>query len=137
VRRAAAAGLLLAVAACSPAPPPAAPTAEAPAADPPETAIADDPAAATADDEPGAAWERRLGNLPPDAAGVIRRLEACVHFAGEDIAARDPADRAAAEATIARLQCDAVAADADTVRQVYGDRPDVMEALALAERGLR
>jgi len=131
------AAALLLLAACTPAP-----EAPAPAATPPapaaDTATAPAPDAAPPPvEDPATAWNRRLGNLPPDAAAVIGRVEACNHFAGEDIAAREEADRKQAEATIAGLQCATVEADANAVRAMYGDRPDVMEALDMANRGIR
>ena len=131
------AAALLLLAACTPAP-----EAPAPAATPPapaaDTATAPAPDAAPPPvEDPATAWDRRLGNLPPDAADVIGRVEACNHFAGEDIAAREEADRKQAEATIAGLQCATVEADANAVRATYGDRPDVMEALDMANRGIR
>ena len=130
------AAALLLLAACTPAP-----EAPAPAATPPapaaDTATAPAPDAAPPPvEDPATAWDRRLGNLPPDAADVIGRVEACNHFAGEDIAAREEADRKQAEA-IAGLHCATVEADANAVRAMYGDRPDVMEALDMANRGIR
>jgi hypothetical protein len=134
VRRLALVVLLLA--GCTPAPPPPESTAE-PAAAPAVAAPAEAAASTPPPVDPGTAWENRLGNLPPDAAEVIGRVEACNHFAGEDLAARVGADRDETEATMARLRCDTVDADAVAVRAMYGDRPDVIEALDMATDGGR
>ena len=129
-------GLLLA-AACTPAADAPAPAVEAAPAQ--DAAIADAPAPpppAPPVADPGTEWERRLGNLPPDAADVIGRVEACNHFAGEFNGDRSERDREVA-ATMEELSCATVEADATAVRALYGDRPDVMEALVMAERGIR
>ena len=128
---------LLLVAACTPASDAPAPAVDA--APPPDAAIVDaptppPPAAPVVD--PGTEWERRLGNLPPDAADVIGRVEACNHFAGEFNGDRFERDREVT-ATMDELRCATVEADATAVRAMYGDRPDVMEALDMASRGLR
>jgi len=129
-------GLLLA-AACTPAADAPAPAVEAAPAQ--DAAIADAPAPpppAPPVADPGTEWERRLGNLPPDAADVIGRVEACNHFAGEFNGDRSERDREVA-ARMEELRCARVEADATAVRAMYGDRPDVMEALDMANRGLR
>jgi hypothetical protein len=135
VRWLAAALALLLVVACSPEPAPA-PTAEiatpAPDAAPPPADAAPTPPPAV---DPATAWENRLGNLPPDAAAVIRRVEACNHFSGEVSGDGSGRDRAVA-AKMVELHCDAIESDTVALRAMYGDRPDVMEALDMAIEGV-
>lgn len=136
MRLATGAVMLLLASACSRAPDAPAPAADAPVATPDSArapaAVPPPPPAADA----GTAWDRRLGNLPPDAAAVIERVAACNHFAGEFNGDRSERDREVA-ASIERLRCATIEDEAAAVRDLYGDRPDVMEALDLADRGLR
>lgn len=124
---------LLVLAACKPAQEPAAPVVEAP---PPAPVAAEAPPPPAPDADPRAAWDNRLGNLPPDAAAVIGRVDACTHFSGEFNGDRSERDREVA-AKMTELRCDTVDADATAVRAMYGDRPDVMEALDMATEGTR
>ncbi|MGH8028925.1 MAG: hypothetical protein ACREO3_03220 [Arenimonas sp.] len=127
--------ILLLVVGCTPAPAPE-PAANVAAPAPDATpAVPAAPAALPADD-PAAAWERRLGNLPPDTAAVIGRVDACTHFSGEfngDGSARDRE----VSARMDELHCATIEQEAVALRQSYGDRPDVMEALDMATDGAR
>jgi hypothetical protein len=120
------------VAGCKPSPeaPAPAPTTDAPA--PPVVAEPTPPPAI----DPAIAWENRLGNLPPDAASVVERVAACTHFSGEINGDRSERDREVA-AKMAGLHCDTIEQAAATLREQYGDRPDVIEALDMATDGAR
>ena len=121
-------GLLLA-AACTPAADAPAPAVEAAPAQ--DAAIADAPAPpppAPPVADPGTEWERRLGNLPPDAADVIGRVEACNHFAGEFNGDRSERDREVTEA-MDRLRCGVLKDDAAAIRQKYPADQAVQAAL--------
>jgi hypothetical protein len=113
------------------------PTPEAPAPEP----AADAPAPAPIVPEvappaidPAVAWDNRLGNLPPDAASVIERVAACTHFSGEFNGDRSERDREVA-AKMTELHCDTIERESATLREMYGDRPDVIEALTMASDG--
>ena len=134
MRRLAWAAMVLLVMGCKPAP-------QAPAAvDAPAPTVQEPPPAPDAApvpvEDPATAWENRLGNLPPDAAGVIRRVEACTHFSGEFNGDGSARDREVA-ATMDELHCATIEDDAAALRESHGDRPDVMEALDMATEGLR
>jgi hypothetical protein len=124
---------VLLVAGCTPDAPAPAPAADAPAP-PPAVAVEAPPAPAAVD--PALAWENRLGNLPPDVAAVVERIATCTHFSGEINGDQSERDREVA-ATMAELHCDTAEQDAATLREQYGDRPDVLEALAMALDGSR
>jgi hypothetical protein len=134
VRRLACVAVMLLAAGCKPAPEaPAAVAAPAPPVQeaPPAPAVASTPV-----EDPAIAWENRLGNLPPDTASIIRRVEACTHFSGEFNGDRSERDREVA-AKMDELHCASVEADVAFLRDQYGDRPDVIEALDMAVEGTR
>ena len=118
---------------CKPAPQAPGPetTADAPLPPPPVAAPAT-PAAI----DPAVDWENRLGNLPPDAAAVIERVAACTHFSGEFNGDQSERDREVA-AKMRELRCDTIDHASATLREQYGDRPDVVEALGMATDGAR
>jgi hypothetical protein len=124
--------LAILVVGCTPAPETPAPPApvDVPAAAPVPAA---EPPAKVA---PAVAWENRLGNLPPDAAAVIDRVDSCTHFSGEFNGDRSERDREVA-AKLAELHCDTIEQEAANLRELYADRPDVLEALAMATEGAR
>ena len=134
MKRAALALAVLLVVGCTPAPEAPAPETTADAPLPPPPAV---PEPATPDAiDPAIAWENRLGNLPPDAAAVVERVAACTHFSGEFNGDRSERDREVA-AKMDELHCDTVEQASATLREQYGDRPDVLEALAMATDGVR
>lgn len=135
MRRAGCAVLLALVAACSPAPAPP-PDADVAAPAPGAAPVADAAPAPAPVEDPATAWENRLGNLPPDAAAVIRRVEACTRLRGQFRGDGTEFDREV-NSRMDELDCNTVDADTVAVRAMYGDRPDVMEALDLATRGAR
>jgi hypothetical protein len=138
MRRLALAALFALASACSPEPePPAQPQAPTPpiGARAPDVAAAPQPAPESEPapvETPEAAWERRLDALPPRAADVIRRAAACNRLSGEDLSARPDG-----EADLVMYGCQNIAEDTMALQRDYADRPDVLNALDMANRGIR
>jgi hypothetical protein len=70
----------------------------------------------------------RAQELPPDAASVAARLEACLHFAGEFNGDRSERDREVT-AAMDRLRCGVLKEDAAAIRQKYPANQAVQAAL--------
>ena len=70
--------------------------------------------------------------LPPDAARVAARIEACLHFAGEFNGDRSARDHEVTRA-MRRLHCDAVARDAAAVKRRHPLDAAVRRAMDAAD----
>jgi hypothetical protein len=66
--------------------------------------------------------------LPPDAARLVTRIEACVHFAGEFNGDRSPRDREVARRMDA-LKCDRIVREVARMRRRYPRDAAVQRAL--------